>query len=71
MIDWVEVLNNEDGSRSRVPREWLKGQKFIDPDLFTEVEPDQKPYVKELFKPRKGKAPKTDETVDPEQSLAD
>lgn len=62
-IDWVEVLNLDTGKRGRISRAHFN--RLPASSVLKEVSADQKPYISEMFKPKKG------ETVNPETEQAD
>lgn len=50
--EMVEVLNLLTGQRGKIRRRLFESPIFND-GILEEVDPSQKPYVPELFKPRK------------------
>lgn len=62
MVDWVQVLNEREGTRGRISRAQFEYISRVSPGLLKEVSVDQKPYVPELFKDKTApKEPKTKE----------
>ena len=45
----VHVLNLETGETGDIPRKWFE-HEIINPGVLVEVDPEQKPYVQELWK---------------------
>lgn len=50
-MELVEVLNKETGERGVIRRDWFENPA-INAGILEEVESDQKPYVRELFRSR-------------------
>jgi hypothetical protein len=67
-IEWVEVLNEDTGKRGRISRGHLENPAIVKPGLLTEVDPDQKPYLPEMFKSRveEPETEEADEALDEE-----
>jgi hypothetical protein len=50
-MEFVEVRNKHNGQRGTIRRDWFENPA-INAGVLEEVESDQKPYVRELFRSR-------------------
>ena len=50
-MEFVEVRNKHNGQRGTIRRDWFENPA-INAGILEEVEPDQKPYVRELYRSR-------------------
>lgn len=64
-IETVDVLNLETGERGLIRRDWFENEK-INNGILVEVDPDQKPYVADLFKAKVPGASADDDLEDDE-----
>lgn len=60
MNDIVEVMNLDTGERGKIRRKHFENPRIND-GILVEVDPEQKPYVSELYKSR---LPEDDEIED-------